>query len=466
MTTHDHPSTPATAPNAAEAMLAHMQLLGLSLDDLANAMNGNDSNTVTVAAFVKHHVIPATTTASLKVWRPYLHLLTDGYEGLCSCMCARCLESFNGASHWVPCHCVQAGHCDCSPATLSAGAATTTSCLDHCSGVGAQSLAALRSSDLQRLAGWAQLRAQKRVAVRNKRRSEKGRPTHAHDGRSAAEQFRAATSAVYRRALSDDVAGITRNRALDITVKARPKPKARAYTTDQLEQLWNSVFTSGSNDTELDMLIVWFCLETGSRRGGLPSLTVGDLLFASSRVRLGEKNDKVDEQPVSQALLAALLSHAVRRGHVVATNDHAVNADEVTVEAVIDGRVRLRTDRPVFYYRRTQTLKRPETQPDGTVIKVPVLDDDGDVVRVPWPMTAKRFETLWARLRRELGWLDEMHGRPHDLRKTMGTFIERAHGHAVAQGWLRHTVQDVTGIYTVAGSDEISAAHDWLTGKT
>ena len=67
MTTHDHPSTAATAPNAAEAMLAHMQLLGLSLDDLANAMNGNDSNTVTVAAFVKHHVIPATTTASLKI---------------------------------------------------------------------------------------------------------------------------------------------------------------------------------------------------------------------------------------------------------------------------------------------------------------------------------------------------------------------------------------------------------------
>ena len=466
MTTHDQPSTPAAAPNAAETLLDQMQLLGVSLDDLANAQNGNDATAVTVAEFVEHQVIPATSTASLTVWRSYLGLLTDGYDQLCSCMCARCLESFAGDSSWSPCHCVLAGRCECSLATLSAGAAATTSCLDHCSAVGDQPLAAVRSTDLQRLAGWAQLRAQKRVAVRNKRRGGQGRPTHAHDGRSAAEHFRAATSAVYRRALSDDVAGVTRNRALDLTVKARPAPAARAYSTDQLEQVWNAVFTSGGNDTEIDVLIVWFCLETGSRRGGLTGLTVGDLLFTSSRVRLGEKNDKVDEQPVSPALLAALLSHAVRRGHVATTNDQTPNPDDVTVADVIDGRVRLRTDRPVFYYRRTRTVTRPETQPDGTVVNVTVLDDDGNALRVPWPMSRKRFETLWKRLRADLSWLDEMHGRPHDLRKTMGTFIERAHGHAVAQGWLRHTVADVTGIYTVAGTDEISAAHDWLTGKT
>jgi integrase len=58
---------------------------------------------------------------------------------------------------------------------------------------------------------------------------------------------------------------------------------------------------------------------------------------------------------------------------------------------------------------------------------------------------------------------DEMHGRPHDLRKTMGTFIERAHGHAVAQRWLRHAITDVTATYTAASDAETTAAHQWLT---
>ena len=76
------------------------------------------------------------------------------------------------------------------------------------------------------------------------------------------------------------------------------------------------------------------------------------------------------------------------------------------------------------------------------------------------PLTRKRFEKIWKRLRAHLVWFDQMHGRPHDLRKTMGTFVERAFGHAVAKRWLRHADDDVTDTYTLASDEEVRAVHD------
>jgi integrase len=109
---------------------------------------------------------------------------------------------------------------------------------------------------------------------------------------------------------------------------------------------------------------------------------------------------------------------------------------------VIAGCASLRTNAPVFYYR----------------------DRDRETGE-PRPLTRKRFELLWGRLKRELTWLDEIHGRPHDLRKTMGTFIERAYGHAVAKRWLRHSVGDTTGIHTAADEAEVEGVHRWLLGN-
>ena len=87
------------------------------------------------------------------------------------------------------------------------------------------------------------------------------------------------------------------------------------------------------------------------------------------------------------------------------------------------------------------------------------------VTVVSHPLTRKRFETLWTRLKRDLPWLDEIHGRPHDLRITSASFVERAFGHAVAQGWLRHAAADVTDTYTMAGPGDIEEAHRWLVGE-
>jgi integrase/recombinase XerC len=432
---------------AARMLLREIEAIGLDLDTLQAVAGGaGAAGAATVAAFAAERLEPALTKGQRTAWAPYLELITNGYPGLCACFCDRCLDAFRGDSKWRPCACVAGGSCDCRSADLAAGEVAASSCLEHCAGVGAVAVGAVRLSDWEVLARWAQLRAQKRVAVRNHRRGEQGRATFAHDGRSAVEHLRNAASALYKLALGDDLPGVRRNLAAELTVKPRVPVEARAYTPEQLEELWQAIFTSGGSDPDLDMLIVWVILETGARRGGPVGLVISDLKFHAGRIRLGEKNGKADDQPASAELLAVLLAHALRRGDIVLSAPPGLDPADVTVADVMDRRVVLRTDAPVLYYR-------PK-----------LVEANGETRRVPHPLTKKRYETLWGRLKAELPWLEEKHGRPHDLRKTMGTFVERAYGHAIAQAWLRHSVGDTTGIYTAAGPDEVAEAHRWLVG--
>lgn len=425
-------------------------------DLLRHAQQGAAATTgPTIADYIATSVIPALSPGQRKTWEPYLDLLTNGYQGLCACSCDTCLEHFRGDSMWTPCPCVGAQSCDCASQHWADAEPAVGGCLDHFDGYGTRTLSQLSLSDLEIAARWAKLRATKRVAVRARKRANEGRPTVRGDGRHAVEQFRAATSAMYRIAIDDNgVSGIHQNLALKIATKKRPELERRAYTAEQIDELWQSLFTSGSNDVELDVLIVWCMLELGARRGGPIMLRTGDLLLHSNAIRLGEKNDKVNDQPASPALIMTLLDHALRRGGdiVVATVDGLDPAD-VTPLDLIEGRARLNTEAPVLYYMPRRSS---------------VIDDDGNTVDTMTirPLTRKRFETLFNRLKRELLWLDEMHGRPHDLRRTGATFIERAFGTAVAQRWLRHTVHTAIGTYVAAGADEVRDAHAWWTGRT
>ncbi len=443
--------SPAPDPTASmEVMLAQLDLMGIDPADLATfAAERGRTGGATVAAFVADRVLGVLTKGQRDAWGSYLPVVTQGLPGLCSCFCDACLTVYKGNSTWQPCPCLVAQKCRCSKAMLGQGAIGTDSCLETCGGVGERPLASVHLADWEHLARWAQLRAQKRVAVRNRSRGAEGRATFTHDGRSAVEHLRNLVSTLYKLALGDHVPGVRENLGIQMSLKPRPAVAARGYSEQQLVELWQALFTSGSNDVELDMVIIWFCLETGSRRGGPIGLRVGDLLFHAGCVRLGEKNGKFDDQPVSTRLLEFLLGHGLRRGDIVIDNPEQLAVDEITVAHVVSRQVTLRTDAPVFFYK--------------TPIKVTATE--GSERSEPRPLTRKRFETLWNRLKRELPWLDELHGRPHDLRKTMGTFVERAFGHAVAQGWLRHTVNDVTGGYTMAGSEAIEEAHRWLVGE-
>jgi integrase len=455
------------ATSKTELLLTTMQALGVSFEELQAAASGTAPQCPTLHDYLDDKIYPTLTKGSMKVWRPYYALLDRGYPDLCRCACGRCLRSFRADSTWTPCHCIASGRCDCHPDDLGVVVGGEGTCLDTFTGYGSVTVAAFDLHDLQHTAQWAKLRAYKRTLVRTARRAAQGRPVKDTDGRSAMEHLRNATSYLYRNALAVRLPGVTVNVALQLRLPQRPDAEARAYEPHQLEELWNTVFTSGSDDPELDMLLVWYILETGSRRGGSLKLTIGDLLVDARRIRLYEKEGTGGELPISLRLLVALLGHALERGDVVAVTAPGLEPHDVTVEDVLGGRARLRADQPVFYYRRWRVRGRRErvVAADGTVTQpfVPELDADGNEIREPHPLTRKRFETLWARLKRDLPWLDEIHGGPHDLRRTAATYIERAWGYAIAKGFLRQKMKDPSGAYIKAKDAELARAMGWWT---
>lgn len=266
---------------AFELLASQLAAANVTPEELLRYLSGDGlAECVTLDRFVADRVPPALKGGQRKVWTPYLALLTGGCPGLCACFCDACLDAFIRDSRWTPCPGVTTGECHCAAADLATGSAHATSCLDHAPAHGARSPGALHLSDLAISANWAETRAQKRTAVRNRARGAAGRATYAHDGRSAREHLRSAASCAFKLALAEGIPGVRTNIALDLPVKARPPVPIRSYTPEQLEAFWLAIFTSGGNDPELDMCIVWFTLETGSRRGGVIGLRIGDILFA------------------------------------------------------------------------------------------------------------------------------------------------------------------------------------------
>ena len=433
----------SVTPEVIAAFRLMMRQQGLRPEDLID-----DRAALTLGDFARTSVLPALSSGQRKVWDPYIAVVLAGLAGLCACTCADCLSHVNAVSRYTPCACVREGVCQCDARELAASPVAVSSCLEACPVLGDCELPKVTKAELVRVALWVQMRATKRTLVRNAKRAKNGRAVFAYDGRSAVEHLRAFLSALYGFALEDRTTGVTRNLALEITRFPRPEVQKRSYEPGRLEDLWSALYSSGSNDVILDELIVWFILETGARRGALVQLLVGDLLVSSLRVRLHEKKNKVDEQPVSEALMEALLAMALTRGDVVASNPDNIPVEEITLEDVRTRRVSLRSDRPVFYY--------------GTPRRRP--GSDASVPAEPHPLSVRRFNSLWDRLKRELPWLEEIHGRPHDLRKTVGTSVERVFGHATARAFLRHSAGGVTGTYVAAGPEEAARAHTWLTG--
>lgn len=432
----------------AAMLIQQVEAMGLSLDDLLALKEGGQLP----GQITFHDYLPtvrkAAPAGSITVWDSYWKLLDIGLPNLCACICDACLavsahRDDDGLQQ--PCPCLLAGRCNCPKGAF--GHPHVTTCLEIYGGVGHKVLAAIVGTDIEEAQRWAKLRAQKRWARRNRRRASKGRALYKYTGKSAEEHTRAAASAVFRRAQADPSTGVTRNVALDAPRIQRPKTTARAYTVTQLAELWDTIFTCGLADPELAMLIVWFHLETGARRGGALGITVGDLDLIGQMVQLQEKFDNVAMQPMSIQLQRSLIGHALERGDVVLATNAGLDPADVTVDDVVAGRVTLRTDAPVFYYRKRR--------------KTPASDGSA-----PHPLTRRYYNTLWDRLCAALPWADQIHARPHDLRKTGAQWVERALGYSVAKAWLRHKVDDHTLTYTQATPEQVARAFEALTGRS
>lgn len=235
------------------------------------------------------------------------------------------------------------------------------------------------------------------------------------DGRGASENFIAATRSLFKMAVDDFRLYANPAHAERVKKPQRPEPERKALTAERLQQMWDAVRTGG-NDPALDALMVRTHLETACRAGGLLSLKVRDLHLESRSLRLYEKGGTVNDQPASLELLEALMAHAEERGSV-------------------DGRLPGST--PVFHYKRYK---------DGR----------------PHPLTRKRYETLFGRLRRELDWAQTDWLRSHHLRHTTITAVERQFGLSVAAAYARHKLSSTTSTYSPSGPAEVRKAHQWL----
>ena len=81
------------------------------------------------------------------------------------------------------------------------------------------------------------------------------------------------------------------------------------------------------------------------------------------------------------------------------------------------------------------------------------------------PVTARRYDTLFARARTALAWDARTPLSAHVLRHTAITNVARLAGYATAQAFAGHTPPTVTGRYIHATLAEVAAALEGLTGE-
>lgn len=202
----------------------------------------------------------------------------------------------------------------------------------------------------------------------------------------------------------------------DPTLKvARPKrltSKRRALKPDLVEAIVDVAATTG-DDPRLDALLLRFHIETAARRGGALALRLGDLDRDACLVLLREKGDRDRWQPVSPTLMAALVAHAHARG------------------------VRSPNSKLFRFYNGN-------------------------------PLSARRYDYLWARIGEYIDTVSTQGITTHWLRHTTLTWVERAFGYAVARAYAGHATASgnrfgVTASYVKADLADVAAALAALT---
>lgn len=206
---------------------------------------------------------------------------------------------------------------------------------------------------------------------------------------------------------------ISNNCAIGVKREGKQSGTRFALSRNQIEEIMNAA-KSGGNDPLLDYLLLWTLSETAARKSGLIHAQLGDLFVEQNLIRLYEKGNRVRMQPITTNLANALKAFASSRG--------SENPGD-----------------PLFRY-----------QPHGTEIGA--------------PLTAKRFETLWRRLRMELPWAEKIGVSSHWIRHTTITWVDRASNPTIAQAFAGHTPASITASYSKPGAQELANVLAMLTG--
>jgi integrase/recombinase XerC len=234
---------------------------------------------------------------------------------------------------------------------------------------------------------------------------------NARGGRSATEHLIAALRCLYRHAIADNLITERDNPAVRVAKPRRLPSTRRAIPDNRLAELFGAAASSG-DDPDLDTLILRLHAETACRRGGALALRPRDLDVNQSLVLLREKGDTTRWQPVSPTLMRHLLEHARTRG-----------ADPSA---------------QLLRYRNSR------------------------------PITTRRYDYLWTRIRQQLPWAAAQQVSAHWLRHTTLTWVERRYGYAVARTYAGHTDSGnagTTATYIRADIHEVATALAALTGE-
>jgi integrase len=244
-------------------------------------------------------------------------------------------------------------------------------------------------------------------------REKKGLPAKEETGHHAYNRALDVLATVVRYAKKKGAIDISP--LIDIERKPISESDRHGLSPEEVEEILHSAI-SGGNDPILDYILLWTILETACRSGGLLRLRIRDIDAKQRLVRFHEKEGKSRKQPVSQELVEALLALAKSRG--------SVNSNDA-----------------VFRFH-------PKGNGKGR------------------PLTARRFERLWERLRDEIRWVAEKQVSNHWLRHTTLTWVDRVvSSPAITSKYAGHGPSNVTDAYSTARMDEIKQAHSSVFGK-
>jgi integrase len=393
-----------------EAARTVLDSAGLCVEDLASYLAGRTvaaraagagTRYPTLAEHIAAVSAAVTSPNTLRTWRTHWQRLAEGVAPQCGCLCDACLDLDAGCG------------CGCRAcadrAGIPAGAGTVLV-------PGAYTSTALRS-----YAKVARRLAAKKATLDNRGRARRGLRLKKTDGKGGEENFVTAARRLFQALVDDEL--WDRNPALRAPKPRRDETHRRSLRDHELVELFRTV-VSGGNDPELDLLLVTFHLETGARRQGAIDLRVGDILDGAREIQLVEKGTKAARQPASAELLGMLRDHSISRG------GPACDPDGPAYDPT----------RPVLYYR-------PGTTGQAR------------------PLTSRRYDTLYARIQRNLEWADEAGVTSHSLRKTGASIIERIAGRETARLFLRHGNRSETDTYTQSWQERLAAAFAVFTGE-
>lgn len=231
-------------------------------------------------------------------------------------------------------------------------------------------------------------------------------------GNGAVEHLIAALRCLYKHAEDDGLIDAEDNPAQKVN-KPRRLPTTRTAVADTRLVEINEVAATTGNDPQLDSLLLRLHTETACRRGGALNLRTQDLEPTECLILLREKGETFRWQPISPTLMTYLQEHATNR------------------QAPHDG----------------QLLRYANGK----------------------PITRRRYDHLWERVRTALPWAAAQQVSTHWLRHTTLTWVERNFGYATAHAFAGHTDRTAdagsTATYVRANLPEIAAALAALTGE-